>query len=73
VVLRDETVASFILLVFRRLVVALAEHPERERDEQDKYGYHKQVRYPLPHAVSLVTGLKHRAILPQPKAARCRS
>src|SRR5215217_6412934 len=44
---RDLRVASFFLFVLRRLVFALAEHPERNRDEQNQYAYHEQVRYPL--------------------------
>src|SRR5215208_6519441 len=50
---RDLRMASFFLFVLWRLVFALAEHPERNRDEQNQYAYHEQVRYPLPHAVSL--------------------
>ena len=68
---RDLKIASFFLFVLRRLVFALAEHPERNRDEQNQYAYHEQVRYPLPHAVSLVASLIRMAILPQPKLA-CR-
>jgi hypothetical protein len=41
-------------LFLRRLVLAFAEHPERDRDEHDQYGDHEQIRYTFPHTVSLV-------------------
>jgi hypothetical protein len=58
------------LILLRRLVFALAEYPERNRDEQDQYGNHEQIRYTLPHVASLFTGsfAKHSTLT----SLRCR-
>jgi hypothetical protein len=45
------------LVLLRRLVLTLAQHPERDRDEQDQYHDQEQVSYIFPHTVSFATDL----------------
>jgi hypothetical protein len=52
-----------LVLILRRLVLTLAQHPERDRDEQDQHRDQEQVSYIFPHTVSLATDLPE-TILP---------